>query len=118
MAIELLTSKGRIIHKPRYDLESLFFVLIYLCTNVQGPGCLRNVEEFEQFDSVPMTSWFDPKSSFMRLGLDKASAMIPFDPRILPYFSSYFDEIKPCIKSLHLALFPTVESVLARNADP
>jgi Fungal protein kinase len=115
MAIELLTTQGAIIHKSRHDLESLFYVLIYLCTNVQSPAHLRDVEDLERFQSVPMRSWFEPKSSLMRLGLDKAGALARFRTRILPYFSSYFDDLKPCILALHRALFPTLVSLFSPN---
>jgi hypothetical protein len=119
MAIGLLSSEGPIIHQPRHDLESLFFVLIYLCTNIQCPGLLRNVDELDQFKSLPMSSWFDPKATFMRLALDKLGAMSAFDQRILPYFSSYFDELKPCIRSLYNAIFPSLDpiAIFTRSND-
>jgi len=65
IAIELLISQGTIYHKAQHDLKSLFYVLIYICTNIQSPGCLWELGKLEQFESVPMSSWFDAKSSLM-----------------------------------------------------
>ena len=39
MAIEaLLEPSPDFIHKPRHDLESILYIILYICTFVRGPG--------------------------------------------------------------------------------
>jgi hypothetical protein len=48
---ELRWKKG-ILHEPQFDLESLFYVLIYLCLNLKGPeNRIRPTQDLSQFSS-------------------------------------------------------------------
>jgi hypothetical protein len=112
VSIELLISQKAVYHKPEHDLESIFFVFIYLCTNLSGPKVARTVSELQEFKSLPMASWFNPAVSLQRLGSDKISAMMLFELRILPYFAKYFDDLKPCALELCQAIYPTPSTLL------
>ena len=112
MAIELLISQKSIFHKPRHDLESVFFVLVYLCTNLSGPGAPRLLEEIQKLKSLPITAWFSPTLSIQQLGIDKLGDMLLFDQRILPYFSPYFQDLQHCALELCKLFFPTMSSLL------
>ena len=112
MAIELLISPEPIFHKPRHDLESIFFVFIYLCTNLSGPGSTRSLQELRELESLPIAAWFNPAYSLERLGADKISALMLMSQRILPYFSPYFNDLKNCATKLFHAIFPDTMSLL------
>lgn len=116
MAIELLVSKESIFHKPRHDLESIFFVFVYICTNLSGPGAPRPVQELRELKSLPIASWFNSASSLQRLGLDKLGDVMLFEERIIPYFSPYFQDLKPCANKLCKLFFPTMSSLLRPEA--
>jgi protein kinase-like protein len=112
MAVELLISQTPVFHKPRHDLESIFFVLVYLCSNLSGPQVPRPLSELQKLQSLPIASWFNPAFSIERLGADKISALMLINQRITPYFSEYFNDLKPCALKLYHALFPTFQSLL------
>jgi Fungal protein kinase len=112
MSIELLVSRKPVYHKPRHDLESIFFVFIYLCTNLSGPGLPRPLHELQKLESLPIASWFNPDFSMERLGADKISAMMLINQRIIPYFADYFLDLKSCAFDLYKAIYPTFQSLL------
>jgi len=112
MAIELLISQKSIFHKPCHDLESVFFVLVYLCTNLSGPGAPRLLKEIQKLKSLPIAAWFSPMLSIQRLGIDKLGDMLLFDQHILPYFSLYFQDLQYCALKLCKLFFPTMSSLL------
>jgi hypothetical protein len=112
MSIELLISRSPVFHKARHDIESVFFVFIYLCTNLSGPGVPRPLQELQELRSLPIASWFNPISSMERLGADKLSAMALIDQRIIPYFAEYFDDLKPCALDLYRAIYPSFSSLV------
>jgi hypothetical protein len=112
MAIELLVSQTPVYHKARHDIESIFFVFIYLCTNLSGPGVPRSLSELREIRSIPLASWFNPASSMQRLGSDKISSLALFEQRITPYFAEYFKDLKPCARKLLNAIYPNFRSLL------
>ena len=105
MAIELLLQKKGIRHTPQHDLESLFFVLIYLCTNLSGPGAIRTQEELRQHSTIPLSAWFNVAASLHQLGTNKAGALCFFEENIVRCFSPYFDELQPCIRNIFKAIY-------------
>ena len=112
MAIDILLSRAQgVQHKPQFDLESLFYVLIYLCINLKGPqNRIRNLDDLSSFTSFPVAEWFSAKGSFARLGRTKLSHLQTFETSVLDFFAPYFDDLKPCVRALHLALCPTGDS--------
>ena len=118
MAIELLVSQDAIYHRAHHDLESVFFILIYLCTNLSGPGTVRPLSELQDIPSLTIASWFNPAASLQRLGADKISSMILFEQRILSYFSPYFEDLKPCVVKFFKAIYPDLSLLVSpRNAS-
>jgi serine/threonine protein kinase len=105
MAIELLMRKSKIRHAIHHDLESLFFVLIYICTNLSGPGAIRTREELKVHSSIPLSAWFKASSSLHEVGISKAGAFCQFDENILKPFAPYFEDLKPCILKLFNAMY-------------
>jgi hypothetical protein len=108
MAVDILFSDSGVIqHEPRFDLESLFYVLIYLCINLKGPeNRVRPTGDMICFSSFPMAEWFRPDGSFRRLGRAKISQLQTFSKSIEPFISPYFGDLIPCIKKFHQALCP------------
>src|ERR1700733_13885162 len=113
MAIELLVSSDAIYHRAHHDLESVFFVLIYLGTNLKGPGTVCPLSELRDIPSLPIASWFDPAASLQRVGADKISSMILFEQRILSYFSPYFEDLKPCVVQFFKAIYPDLSLLVS-----
>ncbi|KAF8220012.1 hypothetical protein L208DRAFT_1178935, partial [Tricholoma matsutake] len=86
-------------HASHHDLESLFFVLIYICTNLSGPGAIQTQEELHQFSSIPL-SWFQTSNSLHAIGTAKLGAMCELDLLILRFFAPYFEDLKECVEKL------------------
>jgi hypothetical protein len=113
MALDILIGDPSvgIEHEPRFDLESLFYVLIYLCINLKGPeNRVRPNGDMTGFSSFPVAEWFRPDGSFRRLGRAKLSQLQTFNESIVPYISPYFKNLIPCIEKFQKALCPTGDS--------
>jgi hypothetical protein len=105
MAIELLVKKSKIRHAAHHDLESLFFVLIYICTNLSGPGTIRTRQELDVISSIPLSAWFKASSSLREVGIAKAGALCDIETNILKSFAPYFEDLKPSIGKLFEAIY-------------
>jgi hypothetical protein len=58
MAIEALLSFDQtFVHKPQHDLESILYIILYICTFVRGPGLLLYESEVPR--SLPIRTWFN-----------------------------------------------------------
>lgn len=118
MAVELLLEGKEVTHRPSHDLESLFYVLVYICTNLGGPMTPRPLEELLQFSSLPIAAWFAPETSFEGLATNKLGVAHAFKRRIVDRFSPYFDDIKPCVMELFHAMYPNgpqIKSALSHD---
>jgi hypothetical protein len=98
-------------HRVVHDLESLLYVLLFICTHLQGPR--NTVGTPPLYGGRPgcehpsrMKDWIrttDP----VNLGHLKYSHMIGhFELDILPYISPYFQPLKQHISALWNTLFP------------
>ena len=108
MAIEILLEKGRTFHHClRHDLESLFFVIIWICSHMEGP-------EVERKDAANLVirKWSNLESSLKDLGHIKLAHIDDMVRTILPEITSYWEDFKPFIWELKQAFFPV------RSADP
>ena len=109
MAIELLLFAPP--HRVVHDAESLIYVLLFLCSHLDGPGSLGNPPLFGSGSAHPsgIRSWLSA-SSLKMLGHAKFSQMTAhFGVDILPYLSPYFKSLGPHILKLWTALFPKIE---------
>jgi serine/threonine protein kinase len=105
MAIELLVKKSMIRHATYHDLESLFFVLIYICTNLSGPGNIRTREELQVHSSIPLSVWYKASSSLREVGILKSGALCDIETNILKSFAPYFEDFKPYITKLFKTIY-------------
>lgn len=115
MAMELLLFAPP--HRAIHDAESLIYVLLFLCSHLDGPGSLADPPLFGSGSKHPsgISSWLSA-SSLKMLGHTKFSQMAAhIDVHILPFLSNYFTSLGPHIVKLWTALFPSME--LASNAS-
>ena len=97
-------------HSAKHDLESLFYVLLYICTFYYGPQAkIKSADLLKSHTSVPLMQWVDPSAfsrTFRSLGLLKLSHMANFETTILAKISAFFRPIIPGLITLHEKMFP------------
>ena len=119
IAIELLIHSPS--HRVVHDLESLLYVLLFICTHLKGPfreirdpplyGGKKGTEEHPS----SMRYWFDQKS-LSNLGIVKFAHMISFfEDQIVSNISPYFDPIKVYIRDFWKALVPEREILASQG---
>ncbi|KAJ7883300.1 hypothetical protein B0H13DRAFT_1721285 [Mycena leptocephala] len=100
MAIDILADgEGLPAHEPKHDLESLLYVLIWVCVHYAGPGDVER-QNFNIHNS-PLRHWVKG-DDYTAIGLVKDSAMrnTKFWKRnVLDSFAPYFEPLKPCASS-------------------
>ncbi|KAJ7510401.1 hypothetical protein B0H11DRAFT_1958844 [Mycena galericulata] len=88
-------------HKATDDLQSFFWVLIYMCVRYAGPDNTTRADYFPTIDSMPA---FDPdQSNAYNTGRCKRhilSSKATLEREILPNFTVYFEGLKPFITEL------------------
>ncbi|KAJ7747934.1 hypothetical protein DFH07DRAFT_830621 [Mycena maculata] len=99
MAVDVLCDGGNLpAHEPRHDLESMLYVLIWICVHYAGP---LNVERqnFNIVDSE-LRDWVSG-SSYEGIGKMKDAALRnpKFWDRVLGEFAPYFEQLKPCVSA-------------------
>ena len=105
MAIEaLLETNPTFIHKPRQDLESILYIILYVCTFIQGPGVpLYKLNMPTVFP--PLCTWFSDDRT-REIGYRKLAHLQCYDLAILPNFAPYWCDFVPFVKDLIDACFP------------
>ena len=103
MAIEaLLETNPTFTHKPQHDLESILYIIIYICTFIQGPG-LPSFKMPTVFP--PLLTWFSNDRT-REIGYRKLAHLQCYDIAILPNFTPYWQDFAPFVKDLIIACFP------------
>jgi hypothetical protein len=82
-----------------------FFVLIYICTNLSGPGAIWTQEELHQFSSIPLSSWIKTSNSLHAIGIAKLGAICKLNSLTLRFFVPYFKDLKECVRKLLKAMY-------------
>jgi hypothetical protein len=102
MALEIMLKNGKTFcHNIRHDLESVFYVLIWVCCLMEGP----EVERRDPF-SLPVREWANMNLKLHKLGLIKLSHLANFEGSILNHFTSYWHDFKPFMRKLKSAFWP------------
>jgi hypothetical protein len=97
MSIEsLITRDPNFTQKACHDLESFLYIILYICTFTNGPGLVLSKEVPT---SAPLRAWFS-KNHPSTTGFLKAGHMLHPDISILPYFTGYWEDIKPFVVKL------------------
>ncbi|KAH8109275.1 hypothetical protein DFH11DRAFT_1479433, partial [Phellopilus nigrolimitatus] len=129
MAIELLRSykdgKPMFPHAYYHDLESVFYVLCWLCIVLEGPYNKKRDSDNFDFEGSEITKWSGlhiPNASLDHIWSSKQGVMkdpISFKSLIVDNFAPYFADLGPCLRSIRGILFPipgsdpeTLEKVL------
>ena len=99
MAIEALLNPT-FVHKPHHDLESILYIIIFICTFVPGPG----LSLYESDISPPMRSWFSD-DEIGEIGYRKLAHLGNYDVAILPNFAPYWRDFAPFVGDLIKACF-------------
>ncbi|KAG6808441.1 hypothetical protein H0H92_004111 [Tricholoma furcatifolium] len=111
MALPLLLHASP--HRVAYDLESLFYVLVYVCTNyekldppvVRERGLLSASSRY-----APISAWFQALP-FRDLGCLKFTQLhFNMEGFVLEYVSEYFHPLRDTLRKLWIALYPSITS--------
>jgi hypothetical protein len=104
MSIEALTTEDEdFIHHPRHDLESILYVIFYICTFTKGPGILRTTAEIT--DALPLRKWFSHEDS-KEIGIRKLAHMSTPEVMIINHFTNYWADFAPFAEQLVSVCFP------------
>lgn len=113
IAIELLIHGST--HRVSHDLESVLYVLLFICTHLEGPR--RKVAnpplyggDKKSHHRSSMRLWVET-SNFTALGHTKFSHMISHFDDILSSISPYFYPLKEHIKDFWKTLIPQRENM-------
>jgi len=114
MAIEVLDTAGKsqIKQTPAHDLESVFYVLLYICLLFKGPGNMtRTKEDLQEYPSMAINTWFDLYPRFRDLADVKRGQLASFERRFLNKFAPYFHNLRTCVVALWDVIFPPVHVI-------
>ncbi|KAJ7671602.1 hypothetical protein DFH06DRAFT_1320392 [Mycena polygramma] len=90
--------------KPSDDLESFWWVLIYLCVRYAGPHNTLRPDYVAAFESMPVFSRDQANAyNIGRLKKHILAAKGALESDIFPMFSGYFEDLKPCMAELRTA---------------
>ena len=118
MSVEVLRSAGGrdIKQKPAHDLESMFYILLYICLLFKGPGnTKKTASDWAHLPSMPITEWFGVHQRFRDLADKKAAHLLEIDTRFFDRFPAYFMDLCNCMSQLWNVLFPSQGDELLRN---
>jgi hypothetical protein len=116
MAREILCDGPKANNRPTHDLESLFCVLLWICSNYSGPNNM--VREDEKRKNMPIMMWVDTVLSLDQISDMKAGHISSdeyFTRRILDHYAPYFEDLKACSSELW-CLFTTSNVDVMHNA--
>ncbi|KAH8109268.1 hypothetical protein DFH11DRAFT_951749 [Phellopilus nigrolimitatus] len=116
MAIELLRSykdgKPMFPHAYYHDMESVFYVLCWLCTVLEGPYNKKRDSDNFDLEDTEVTKWAGldvPNASLEHIWPMKLGVMGNkpyFEELVLNKIAPYFADLKQCLSSIRDILFP------------
>ena len=107
----------------KHDLESVFYVFLWLCTVISGPHFKPRASKFFAFDGLPLYSWFSEdnlrNNAFAKSG--QINVPFAFEWSILDNSHIYFgDDFKRCAREFRDLLYPgsrNGESTVAKRYE-
>lgn len=106
MAVDLLINGSS--HRVAHDLESVLYVLLFICTHLKGPfGERRHPPLYggDNKNGPGISQWLRSDLELRPLGDIKSShIMLQFEPAILDHISPYFEPLKEHIINLWKAI--------------
>lgn len=113
MAIDVLVPADNMVHAYHHDLESLFYVLCWICSIQGGPANLQRAFDYKESEIRRWNAFDDSKTS-MKSVKDSKLAIMPnkklFEERITKNFAEYFKPVVPCIEKLRKMLFSALHA--------
>uniref|UniRef100_A0A8H7TVW9 EKC/KEOPS complex subunit BUD32 n=1 Tax=Bionectria ochroleuca TaxID=29856 RepID=A0A8H7TVW9_BIOOC len=86
-------------HSFMHDLESFFWVILWLCIHYNGPGQSRVVPGFDKWNTAPLN-----ELATLKLG---TVMNVPFFTKVITEnFTAYYMPMVPVISKLRKAVFP------------
>ncbi|KJA19066.1 hypothetical protein HYPSUDRAFT_141276 [Hypholoma sublateritium FD-334 SS-4] len=112
MALEALrwTDPSKFVHQPKHDLESLFYVILNICSYVMKPGYLRSPTPIINELSICVNEWWHTRDHHV-LARTKCSQIDDLDDYILSRLPPYWDDFHPVLQDLQKAIWPLDRSV-------
>src|ERR1700677_4044368 len=84
---------GNVKHRPCHDLESIFYVLLYVCTFFEAAGKVTARNTL----SAPMKSWFDGSVDFKLMADLKSGQIHQFNTHLHNSVTFEFQDLIPCL---------------------
>jgi hypothetical protein len=107
MAIEALVNYGKpFIQRSNHDLESILYVILYVCTYTTGPGTMRKDTDIPKTMTIPLSRWFT-KEYVKEIGRTKAGHMVMAEDTIISKFDEYWADFAPFVSELIETCFPS-----------
>ena len=103
MAMSALLGTGQIIQKPCHDLESVFYVMIYVFTMYKGPGVKQTNIELNAIVPSIFNLWFT-HNNFILLAYSKHGCMGDFK-KVIKDFTPYLSNLGALMTELHAVMF-------------
>jgi protein kinase-like protein len=105
MAIEALCAEknDNFAHLPHHDLESILYVILFICTFTLGPKIPR--PDHDTPDTLTMKAWFST-DTINAIGRRKIADMCQPERTIIPGFTEYWKDFAPFALNLIQLCFP------------
>ena len=104
MALKIMLKSGEnVVHELRHDLESLLYVILWVCDHMTAPGVERDLS-----DKKPpfIRAWCNMGLTLQDLGHLKLAYIVDAERTILDDFTSYWKGFKPFARRLLAEFFP------------
>jgi hypothetical protein len=108
MSIEVLCSADDkpIRQRPAHDLESIFYIIIYLCTIYTGPNGKRRSNAEAVDSNLPILHWFNQGVRYRDMANTKIGQLTRFKVNFVEHLTPYFSDIIPHLHNLLDVIFP------------
>jgi hypothetical protein len=105
MALEIMLQSGKdFCHNLRHDLESLLYVIIWMCNHMLAPGVERMNEDRQR---LHIRKWCDMEKTLQHLGHTKLAHIVDAERIIFEDFTPYWEDFKPFVRNLLVKFFPS-----------
>ena len=102
---------------PKHDIESFFYVLLFICMKFKVPGTKRASNDLIDFTSFGINNWFTFKCSFKDIANSKAAQLTHFEDAFTSKFNPYFYDLEYCLQSLYGIIFDGSKALWANAAE-